>query len=89
MPITKNTKVENSKLSESFTCTKNTRETLDNSEPKMAESYDSIKSVVNVNKNKLLEFRDEGKNLTCKHSWSDLMEDEASSKVYFLNGIIK
>ena len=89
MPKTKNTKFENSKLSESFTCAKNSSKTLDNSVPKMAESHESIKSVGNVPENKLPGVRDEEKNLTCKHSWSDLIEDEASSKVYLLNEIIK
>jgi hypothetical protein len=57
----------------------------------MAKSHESIEAVdnVNENKNKLPEFRDEGKNLTSKHSWSDLLEDDASSKVYLLNKIVK
>lgn len=82
MPKTENEKFKNSKLSESFTCPKNTSKTLDNSVPKMAKSHESIEAVdnVNENKNKLPEFRDEGKNLTSKHSWSDLLEDDASSK---------
>ena len=88
MPKTKNIPFENSQLSKNFICSKNKSQSLDSSVRKMAESRESVKAIDNLNQNKLPDFGEEGTKLTCNHSWSDLMEDEASSKVYILNKII-
>ena len=86
----RNSQSESSKLIESFEFSNNKGEITDKPSTKMAESHESVKVTdsVNVNENKLTDFIDEEKNLTCKHSWSDLMDDEVASKAYISNVII-